>query len=68
MESFIRDVFKGVGVPAADAAVCADVLITADKLGIELEPCTFKDRAHNGKEDPKLCSLVKEKLADLRQS
>ncbi len=35
MERFVRDVFKGVGVPAADAAVCADVLITADKLGID---------------------------------
>lgn len=35
MENFMRDVFKGVGVPAADAAVCADVLITADKLGID---------------------------------
>ncbi|PIU18490.1 MAG: lactate dehydrogenase [Elusimicrobia bacterium CG08_land_8_20_14_0_20_59_10] len=35
MENFMRDVFKGVGVPAAEAAVCADVLITADKLGID---------------------------------
>jgi len=35
MERFMRDVFKGIGVPAADAAVCADVLITADKLGID---------------------------------
>ena len=35
MEAFMKDVFKGVGVPAPDAAVCADVLITADKLGID---------------------------------
>ncbi|MBU2574205.1 MAG: Ldh family oxidoreductase [Elusimicrobia bacterium] len=35
MENFMRDVFKGLGVPAAEAAVCADVLITADKLGID---------------------------------
>ncbi|MEW5907365.1 MAG: Ldh family oxidoreductase [Elusimicrobiota bacterium] len=35
MERFMRDVFKGVGVPAGDAAVCAEVLITADKMGID---------------------------------
>jgi len=35
MEAFIRDVFKGVGVPAADAKICAQVLICADKLGID---------------------------------
>ncbi|HAH30962.1 MAG TPA: lactate dehydrogenase [Elusimicrobia bacterium] len=35
MEKFMCDVFKGVGVPAAEAAVCANVLITADKLGID---------------------------------
>lgn len=39
----------------------------ADKIGIALEPCVFKDRAFSGKEDPKLCSLVKELLDDLRQ-
>ncbi|MBN1269636.1 MAG: Ldh family oxidoreductase [Kiritimatiellae bacterium] len=35
MERFMADVFKGVGVPDADAHVCADVLITADKRGID---------------------------------
>jgi len=35
IERFIRDVLAGIGVPAADAAVCADVLITADKRGID---------------------------------
>jgi L-2-hydroxycarboxylate dehydrogenase (NAD+) len=35
MEAFMVDVFKGIGVPAEDAAVCADVLITADKRGID---------------------------------
>ncbi|HTY81506.1 MAG TPA: Ldh family oxidoreductase, partial [Dehalococcoidales bacterium] len=35
MERFMVDVFKGVGVPDADARVCADVLITADKRGID---------------------------------
>jgi LDH2 family malate/lactate/ureidoglycolate dehydrogenase len=29
------DVFKGLGVPEEDAKVCADVLITADKRGID---------------------------------
>ncbi len=35
MERFMVDVFKGVGVPEADARVCAEVLITSDKRGID---------------------------------
>lgn len=35
MESFMVEVFKGVGVPEEDAKICADVLITADKRGID---------------------------------
>ncbi len=35
VESFMRDGFVAMGVPQADAAVCADVLITADKRGID---------------------------------
>ncbi len=35
MERFMVDVFKGVGVPGEDAAICADVLITSDKRGID---------------------------------
>jgi L-2-hydroxycarboxylate dehydrogenase (NAD+) len=35
LEAFMRDVFIGQGVPPEDAAVCADVLITADKRGID---------------------------------
>lgn len=35
MERFVADVFKGIGVPDADARTCADVLITADKRGID---------------------------------
>lgn len=35
LESFMRDVFVAVGVPEEDAAVCADVLITSDKRGID---------------------------------
>ena len=35
LEAFMVDVFKGVGVPEEDARVCADVLVTADKRGID---------------------------------
>ncbi len=35
LESFMVDVFKGVGVPEDEARICADVLITADKRGID---------------------------------
>ncbi len=35
LEAFMVDVFKGLGVPEDDARVCADVLITADKRGID---------------------------------
>jgi LDH2 family malate/lactate/ureidoglycolate dehydrogenase len=35
LERFVRDVLVRIGVPAADAAVCADVLIAADRRGID---------------------------------
>jgi len=35
VEAFVRDGFEAVGVPPADAAICADVLVTADKRGID---------------------------------
>jgi L-2-hydroxycarboxylate dehydrogenase (NAD+) len=35
LEAFMVDVFKGVGVPDEDARVCAEVLIDADKRGID---------------------------------
>jgi LDH2 family malate/lactate/ureidoglycolate dehydrogenase len=35
LERFMRDVFVAVGVPPGDAATCAEVLIEADKRGIE---------------------------------
>lgn len=35
MESFMVEVFKGVGVSEEEAKICADVLITADKRGID---------------------------------
>ncbi|MDR1740761.1 MAG: Ldh family oxidoreductase [Synergistaceae bacterium] len=34
-ERFVVDAFKGYGVPEADAEVCADVLLEADRRGIE---------------------------------
>lgn len=35
LEQFMRDVFLGVGVPREDAEICANVLIEADKRGID---------------------------------
>lgn len=35
MERFVTDVFKKAGVPDDDAKICADVLITANKLGFD---------------------------------
>ena len=35
MEHFMRDVFVGLGAPKADAAICANVLISADQLGFD---------------------------------
>jgi len=35
MEQFMIDVFRGIGVPDEDARICAEVLITSDKRGID---------------------------------
>jgi L-2-hydroxycarboxylate dehydrogenase (NAD+) len=35
MRNFTKDVFTHLGVPAADADICADVLIASDLRGIE---------------------------------
>ena len=57
LENFMRDVFIASGVPAEDAAICADVLITADKLGIDshgigrLKPI-YIDRIRDGIQHP----------------
>ncbi len=32
LERFMTDVFVGLGVPRKDAAICADVLITAGEI------------------------------------
>lgn len=34
-QSFMVDVFRALGVPAEDARICSDVLITSDLRGIE---------------------------------
>jgi L-2-hydroxycarboxylate dehydrogenase (NAD+) len=57
MERFMVDVFKGVGVPEGDAKICADVLITSDKRGIDshgigrLKPIYY-DRIKEGIQSP----------------
>lgn len=57
LENFMRDTLTAAGVPAEDAAVCADVLITADKLGIDshgigrLKPI-YLDRIEAGIQKP----------------
>ena len=35
LRQFMREVFSAMGAPAADAAICADVLIAADLRGID---------------------------------
>jgi L-2-hydroxycarboxylate dehydrogenase (NAD+) len=66
MEQFMTDVFKGVGVPEQDAGICADVLITSDKRGIDshgigrLKPI-YVDRINEGIINPVTeIKLVKE--------
>jgi L-2-hydroxycarboxylate dehydrogenase (NAD+) len=57
LENFMVDTFKGVGVPEKDAKICADVLITADKRGIDshgigrLKPIYY-DRIKDGIQNP----------------
>lgn len=57
MENFMVDVFKSVGVPLEEAKICADVLITSDKRGIDshgigrLKPIYY-DRIKEGIQNP----------------
>lgn len=53
MNNFMIDVFKAYGVPEEDAAICADVLLEADRRGIESHGCNrfkpiYLDRFENG--------------------
>ncbi len=58
LEAFMKDVFIGIGVPPEDAAICADILITSDKRGIDshgigrLKPIYY-DRIKQGIQFPK---------------
>ena len=54
---FMTDAFQAVGVPAEDAAICADVLMESDRRGIESHGCNrFKpiyiDRIEAGIQKP----------------
>ena len=53
IEDFMREVLVKAGVPEADAAICADILITADKYGIDSHGCNrlkpiYYDRIKEG--------------------
>lgn len=57
MEKFIFDVFVALGVPEHEARVCADVLITADKRGIDSHGIgrlkhIYYDRIRAGTQNP----------------
>ena len=66
INNFMIDVFKAYGVPEADAAICADVLLESDRRGIESHGCNrfkpiYLDRIKNGTLLPKTeCEIVKE--------
>ncbi len=70
MEQFMVDVFKGIGVPEADAKTCAEVLITADKRGIDshgigrLKPIYYDRIIHDKIQQPvtKL-EIISDKMA-----
>ena len=54
---FVIDVFVKYGVPAADAAICADVLLESDRRGIESHGCNrfksiYLDRIRAGVQKP----------------
>ena len=69
MEAFMKDVFVKNGVPEADAAICAEVLIASDKRGIDSHGVgRFKpiyiDRIKDGIQNPVTnFELVKDGLA-----
>ena len=53
MNAFMTEVFMAYGVPAADAAICADVLLESDRRGIESHGCNrfkpiYLDRIEKG--------------------
>ena len=57
-EDFVTDAFAGVGVPRDEAKICTDILLEADKRGIESHGCNrFKpiyiDRINDGIQNAK---------------
>jgi L-2-hydroxycarboxylate dehydrogenase (NAD+) len=57
VERFVRDVFAGLGVPEEDAEVCADVLVEADRRGIDSHGINrlrqiYYDRIKEGIQNP----------------
>ena len=53
LNNFMVDAFQAYGVPAEDAAICADVLLESDRRGIESHGCNrfkpiYLDRFENG--------------------
>ncbi len=58
LEDFMSKAFQKIGVPRKDAQICADVLITADKRGIESHGINrfkpiYYDRIKAGTQNPK---------------
>lgn len=57
LEKFMIDTFLGIGVPEDEARICADVLIAADKRGIDSHGIArlksiYYDRIKNGTQSP----------------
>jgi len=57
LENFMVDAFVGIGVPEEDARICADVLIAADKRGIDTHgvgrlKTIYYDRIKKGVQSP----------------
>ena len=69
LENFMTDTFVGVGVPEEDARICADVLIAADKRGIDSHgigrlKTIYYDRIREGTQLPVTkFEIVKDSLA-----
>jgi L-2-hydroxycarboxylate dehydrogenase (NAD+) len=69
LEKFMIDVFRGIGIPEEDSKICSDVLIEADKRGIDshginrLKPIYY-DRIKEGIINPiTKIDMVKEMLS-----
>ncbi|MFW6149040.1 MAG: Ldh family oxidoreductase [Atribacterota bacterium] len=57
LENFMIDTFRGIGVPEEDARICAEVLITSDKRGIDSHGISrlkhiYYDRIKKGIQSP----------------